>query len=57
MKKDSPEQEWDEAEKDLARRDLEDLIREEGEDVEFEFYFEGRPISNLSRSVFELFKT
>lgn len=46
----------DAVEKDLVKRELEDLIREEGEDVDFEFYFEGRPVSNLSRTLFEMVK-
>ena len=56
LKEDSPEQDWDEAEKELSKRDLEDLIREEGEDVDFEFYFEGKKVDNLSRTIWELIK-
>lgn len=41
-------------EQELVKRDLEDLVRSEGEDVDFEFYFEGRPVSNLSRTLFEM---
>lgn len=47
-------EELDAAEKELVKRDLEELVREEGEDVDFEFYFEGQPVSNLSRTLFEM---
>ena len=49
-------EELNQNEQELVKRDLEDLIREEGEDVDFDFYFEGRPVSNLSRTLFEMVK-
>lgn len=44
----------EEFEKDLVKKDLEDLIKDEGEDVHFQFFFEGRPVSNFSRTLFEM---
>ena len=38
----------------MVKKDLEDLIKDEGEDVDFQFYFEGRPVANLSRTLFEM---
>lgn len=50
------EQEMNAFERELAKRSLEDLVTEEGEDVDFEFYFEGRRVNNLSRTLFEMVK-
>ena len=47
-------EELDAVEKELMKRDLEELVREEGEDVDFEFYFEGRPVASLSRTLYEM---
>lgn len=52
----SAEQEMNAFERELTKRSLEDLVTEEGEDVDFEFYFEGRRVSNLSRTLFEMVK-
>ena len=54
--KQSAEQELNAFERELTKRSLEDLISEQGEDVDFEFYFEGRRVSNLSRTLFEMVK-
>ena len=55
-KKFDPEKEMNAFEKELSKRSLEDLVTEEGEDVDFEFYFEGRRVHNLSRTLFEMVK-
>ena len=41
--------------KELMTQDLEELIKEQGEDIEFEFYYEGKKI-NLHQTIYEIIK-
>jgi hypothetical protein len=41
--------------KELLAFDLEELIKEQGEDVDFEFYFEGKKIQP-NQTIFEIIK-
>jgi hypothetical protein len=40
---------------ELMALDLEELIKEHGEDIEFEFYYEGKLI-NLNQTIYEIIK-
>lgn len=40
---------------DIINQDLEKLIKEEGEDIEFEFYYENKQIA-LNQTIFEITK-
>jgi hypothetical protein len=40
---------------ELMALDLEELIKEQGEDIEFEFYYEGKLI-NLHQTIYEIIK-
>jgi hypothetical protein len=41
--------------KEVMALDLEELIKEQGEDIEFEFYYEGKKI-NLHQTIYEIIK-
>ena len=41
--------------KEVMAQDLEELIKEQGEDIEFEFYYEGKLI-NLHQTIYEIIK-
>ena len=41
--------------KELMAQDLEELIKEQGEDIEYEFYYEGKLI-NLHQTIYEIIK-